>query len=225
MKSNSVAVASQHALIQHDRLRPVTPGPDPKRAFFFIKRAVDLTFAIAVLPFLAFFAFVLLFVNAVVDPGPVFFQQLRMGKDGKPFRIWKFRTMMQSGEGLRRADAPLEEDRITPVGRLLRRTKLDELPNVLNILAGDMSLVGPRPDAYDHATSYLADVPLYNKRLAFRPGITGLAQVRGGYADNPRAVERKARYDDLYVRKADWALDAFVILLTVKVVLSGFGQR
>ena len=133
--------------------------------------------------------------------------------------------MFETGAALRPADAPLDKHRITTVGRLLRRTKLDELPNILNVLRGEMSLVGPRPDAFEHAAEYLGRVPHYYKRLSVRPGITGLAQVRGGYADNPRAVSRKVRYDRFYIRRSSFLLDLYVIALTFGVVFSGFGQR
>lgn len=148
-----------------------------------------------------------------------------MGRDGKPFIMWKFRTMVDCGSGLRSADAPLEQHRITPMGQLLRRVRLDELPNMFNVIAGDMSLVGPRPDAFEHAATYIGRVPLYNHRFAVRPGITGLAQVRGGYADDMRGVARKARYDNFYIRKASLRLELFIILSTISVVLSGFGSR
>ena len=133
--------------------------------------------------------------------------------------------MTASDTDLRAADAALEEDRITPLGRLLRRTKLDELPNILNIITGNMTLVGPRPDAFSHATQYLSGVPHYHERLAVLPGITGLAQVRGGYADNARAVQRKARYDSFYIQNSCFLLDMRVVASTFAVMLSGFGQR
>jgi lipopolysaccharide/colanic/teichoic acid biosynthesis glycosyltransferase len=88
-----------------------------------------------------------------------------------------------------------------------------------------MSLVGPRPDAFEHASEYLLGVPHYRKRLSVRPGLTGLAQVRGGYADNPRAVQRKVKYDRFYIRNSSIYLDLYVIALTFGVVFSGFGQR
>jgi lipopolysaccharide/colanic/teichoic acid biosynthesis glycosyltransferase len=186
---------------------------------------MDLAFAILTFPFLVALSFVLAIANPFLNPGPVFFRQERMGQDGRPFVMWKFRTMTDNGTALRAADAPLDEDRITPLGRLLRRTKLDELPNILNVLKGDMSLVGPRPDAFAHATEYLVRVPHYGKRFTVRPGITGLAQVRGGYADNPRAVQRKARYDVFYIRNRNLRLEMYVISSTFGVIFSGFGQR
>lgn len=193
--------------------------------FAYSKRSVDLVFSVLVIPQMLVFSLLLFVVNPIWNPGPVFFRQRRMGQGGRPFVMWKFRTMTENGEGLRGADAPLDAHRITPLGRILRRTKLDELPNVLNVFMGEMSLVGPRPDAFDHAAEYLSRVPHYDQRFVVRPGITGLAQVRGGYADNPRAVERKARYDKFYIRNASWLLDLRIISMTFGVVLSGFGQQ
>ncbi|WP_242654682.1 sugar transferase [Shimia aestuarii] len=193
--------------------------------FFVAKRALDWIFAILVFPTFLVITAILFLVNPLWNRGPVFFRQVRMGRGGKPFTMWKFRTMTENGVSVRAADAPLDTHRITPLGRMLRRTKLDELPNILNIFSGDMSLVGPRPDAFDHACEYIAGVPHYCKRFTVRPGITGLAQVRGGYADNRRAVARKARYDTFYIKNSSLRMELYVISLTFVVVFSGFGQR
>lgn len=193
--------------------------------FSLTKRMMDLAFALLCLPFLFVLSCVLFLANPVWNPGKVFFRQRRMGRNGKAFTMWKFRTMLDNGATVRDANAPLDTDRITSLGRLLRRSKLDELPNILNILTGDMSLVGPRPDAFEHATEYALSIPRYRKRFTVRPGITGLAQVRGGYADNIRSIRRKAHYDSYYIRHRSILFELAIIVATVKVVLSGFGQR
>lgn len=193
--------------------------------FALTKRAMDLAFAVLCLPFLFILTCVVCLSNPFWNPGKVFFRQRRMGRNGKAFTMWKFRTMVDNGTSVRDANAPLDEDRITALGRLLRRTKLDELPNILNILTGDMSLVGPRPDAFEHATEYALRIPRYRGRFSVRPGITGLAQVRGGYADDLRSVRRKAHYDSYYIRNRSILLELAIIAATVSVVLSGFGQR
>ena len=201
------------------------PAHRDRKVFFIVKRAIDLVFAVLALPILLALSVVLYVVNARFNPGSVFFRQVRMGRDGKAFTMWKFRTMTDNGMSVRAANAPLEEDRITPLGRVLRRSKLDELPNILNILTGDMSLVGPRPDAFEHSSDYISRVPHYRNRFTVRPGITGLAQVRGGYADNARAVVRKARYDNFYIENSSLRLEMHVIASTISVVFSGLGQR
>lgn len=193
--------------------------------FSSIKRLIDFAFAILALPLLLGLSVALFLANPIWNPGPVFFRQVRMGRGGKEFKIWKFRTMTGNGGTVRAANAPLDKHRITPLGLLLRRSKLDEVPNILNIFTGDMSLVGPRPDAFGHATEYLAGVPRYSARFGVRPGITGLAQVRGGYADSSRAVKRKAHYDKYYVKNRSLRLEMWIIAATVKVVFSGLGQR
>lgn len=192
------------------------------RAF---KRLVDLVFCLVVAPVVLAGAVVLLAVNPFLNPGPLFFRQERMGMGGVRFQMWKFRTMLSCSGPKREHDAPLETHRITPLGRFLRRTRFDELPNFFNILRGEMTLVGPRPDAWDHAMKYIDVIPYYADRFRVRPGITGLAQVRGGYADNIRAVRRKARLDRFYVRKSRLLFDLRIIARTVLVVFSGFGAR
>tara|TARA_R110000787_G_scaffold113369_1_gene222566 strand:- start:29393 stop:30070 length:678 start_codon:yes stop_codon:yes gene_type:complete len=219
-----VSAASYPFVAQSDFFSDV-PIHEDRRGFALLKRSVDLVFALLALPTLVTLAVMIFIANTISNSGPVFFRQVRMGQNGKAFTIWKFRTMTADAAVVRSASAPLDEHRITPLGRLLRRTKLDEVPNILNIIAGDMSLVGPRPDAFEHASEYLLGVPHYRKRLSVRPGLTGLAQVRGGYADNPRAVQRKVKYDRFYIRNSSIYLDLYVIALTFGVVFSGFGQR
>lgn len=195
------------------------------RRYVLFKRSFDLAAAFAALPFLAFLAAVLLLANPVFNPGPLFFTQERMGKYGRRFRLIKFRTMAPDGHGLRAVDEQLDEDRITPLGRALRRTHLDEVPNFLNVLVGDISVVGPRPDAWDHALVHILEIPGYRERFRVRPGITGLAQVMGGYPDERRAFERKARLDLFYVKHSRIKLDLLIIWRTVVIMLKGHGAR
>jgi lipopolysaccharide/colanic/teichoic acid biosynthesis glycosyltransferase len=189
------------------------------------KRIVDIVFVMAVMPFIALLVVALLVVNPLFNPGPVFYRQARMGLGGTPFTMWKFRTMLCSATNVRAHDAPLELDRITPLGRFLRISRIDEFPNIFNILFGDMTLIGPRPDAWEHAIKYIDVIPYYRDRFRVMPGITGLAQVRAGYADSHRAVKRKARFDRFYVRKSRIKLDLLILRDTVRVMLTGFGAR
>ena len=225
MKSTAIANTNGLLFAGKDQLSYVAPESVEKKGFLFAKRVVDIACVVLALPGLLLLTVFLSVANIALNPGPIFFRQVRMGQHGKAFTMWKFRTMTASDAALRAAEAALEEDRITPLGRILRRTKLDELPNVLNIITGNMTLVGPRPDAFSHATQYLSGVPHYHERLAVLPGITGLAQVRGGYADNARAVQRKARYDSFYIQNSSFLLDMRVVASTFAVMLSGFGQR
>lgn len=193
--------------------------------FSAFKRFVDLVFSVGALPVVAMVAVVLLILNPFLNPGSLFFRQERMGQGGKRFAMWKFRTMLPDHSSVRGHDDPLEEHRITTLGRFLRKTRIDELPNAFNVLTGDMSLIGPRPDAFAHASEYIRTVPHYRVRLRVRPGITGLAQVRGGYADTDRAIRLKARLDRYYVDNANGGMEMYIIGRTVFVMLTGFGAR
>ncbi len=203
------------------------PAPISHRSLKFItfKFLFDKGFALAAMPMVALISAVLLVLNPFFNPGSVFYVQDRMGMGGARFRMIKFRSMTPS-EGLSRAaNERLEEDRITPIGYFLRRTRIDELPNLINVLIGEMSVVGPRPDAFGHAIAFIATVPNYRERFRVRPGVTGLAQVCGGYADTERAVVRKARLDRFYVRKSRALLDLYIIWRTVAVMMTGYGAR
>lgn len=193
--------------------------------FRVFKRMVDVCLALQALPVIAGVALVLVMVNPFFNPGPVFFRQDRMGRNGRPFKVIKFRSMKPSQSNLRGHDEPLEIDRITPLGAIMRRYRIDELPNFLNVMKGEMSVVGPRPDAFDHARIYAARIPRYGVRYRARPGITGLAQVRGGYADCTRSVLRKAHYDYFYIRRPSIRLELYIIGETFRVIANGFGAK
>ena len=151
------------------------------------------------------------------DRGPLFYTQVRLGKAGVPFRIIKFRTMVRDAE---RETGPVwaerNDQRITRVGRLLRPLQIDELPQVINVLRGEMSLVGPRPERPELAGRFEKEVPNYASRLRVLPGLAGLAHVRGSYWTPPR---HRLRYDNLYIGRMGPALDTEIILLAVVLVL------
>jgi lipopolysaccharide/colanic/teichoic acid biosynthesis glycosyltransferase len=154
----------------------------------------------------------------ISSPGPVFYKGERVGKNGKIFTMYKFRTMYAGTENkvggrIIKKDG---EGYITKVGRILRMFKVDELPQLLNVLKGDMSLVGPRPIRPALLEEYLKDYPDYIKRFAVKPGITGLAQIRGGYYIHPR---NKLRYDILYIKNQSLLLDLKLIIKTVYLVV------
>jgi lipopolysaccharide/colanic/teichoic acid biosynthesis glycosyltransferase len=204
---------------------PVTAEQARSRRKRRLARMLDVTFAILAAPAVFVVALALLVLNPIFNPGPLFFRQKRMGKDCSSFRMWKFRTMLSSTVDVRSHDAPLDRHRITRLGALLRKSRLDELPNLINVLRGEMALVGPRPDAWDHAIVYIRTIPFYDRRFSVLPGITGLAQVRSGYADDYKSVCRKARLDAIYVRSRSLRMDAGIVLATVVVMLTGFGAR
>lgn len=194
-------------------------------AFRAFKRVFDLLIAILAAPLLAVMCLLLLALNPVFNRGPLLFRQERMGLHGQTFEIWKFRTMTCDPHGMRGHCDNVEESRITPLGRILRKYRLDELPNFVNVLRGDMSVIGPRPDMVEHARIHAATIPRYGDRFRVKPGITGLAQVRHGYAHGRHAVLRKARNDCIYIERACVLLDLRIAMKTITVMVSGFGAR
>ena len=156
------------------------------------------------------------------DPGPVFYTQERLGKNGKPFMLYKFRSMYTNAEENGAVWASENDNRCTPVGRLLRATRIDELPQLLNIIKGDMSIVGPRPERpcfYDEFDNYIDG---FRQRLYIIPGLTGLAQINGGYELKP---EEKIAYDLEYIETRNFWLDIKLILKTVLIVFTHKGAR
>jgi len=192
---------------------------------FRLKRAFDIVVSILALPCVALVGLGLILCNPVGNPGPLFFHQRRMGRGCRPFTLIKFRSMIPVEHMSRGPDDPLEDGRITGLGRLMRLTRLDELPQFLNVLRGDMSLIGPRPDFWDHALHYCESIVGYPNRYSVRPGITGLAQVMGGYAEGTLATQEKTIHDLAYIRGAGLRMEAWVLWRTLIVVITGTGAR
>jgi exopolysaccharide biosynthesis polyprenyl glycosylphosphotransferase len=158
--------------------------------------------------------------------GPVLFAQTRLGERGKRFRMYKFRTMIPSGEADGRARWAEELDpRVTRVGRVLRRTRLDELPQLWNVVRGEMSIVGPRPERPEFMRVLEEKVPFWNRRLLVKPGVTGWAQVRSGYAADHDSTVQKLSYDLWYLRHRTLLLDVLICARTLATVVSGAGAR
>ncbi|UOE52173.1 sugar transferase [Mucilaginibacter sp. SMC90] len=148
--------------------------------------------------------------------GSVLFKQLRPGKNGKLFRIYKFRSMYIDADSSFLTLA--SDDRVTRSGKFIRKYRLDELPQLYNVLMGDMSLIGPRPVPVNFYDYYLQNIPLYDKRHQIRPGITGLAQVRQGYTTTLDEESRKLKYDLFYIRSISLKLDLAILLQSVNAV-------
>jgi lipopolysaccharide/colanic/teichoic acid biosynthesis glycosyltransferase len=158
---------------------------------------------------------------AVTSPGGVFYRQTRVGRDGRPFELWKLRTMRRGAEVETGAVLATPDDpRVTAIGRSLRAARIDEIPQLWNVLRGDMSLVGPRPERPEFAEGLSATVPGYALRHAARPGLTGLAQISGEYSTEP---EIKLRYDLAYLNNWSFVLDLSILLRTLPVVLTRRG--
>ena len=156
---------------------------------------------------------------ALSGPGGIFYRQRRVGKHGEAFELIKFRTMVEGAEAVTGPTlSPVNDPRVTTVGKWLRRFHLDELPQVLNILRGEMSVVGPRPERPELYEAILAELPAYRLRLSVQPGLTGLAQVHGFY---DTSAEEKLRYDLAYLSNVSVLLDLRVIWLTLRASLAG----
>jgi lipopolysaccharide/colanic/teichoic acid biosynthesis glycosyltransferase len=165
----------------------------------------------------------LLWVVLLDGGNPLFIQQ-RIGLHGKPFKIIKIRTMRHDRHSQARFCAE-EDDRILPGGQLLRRTRIDELPQLVNVLLGDMALVGPRPEQPTFVEAFLKEIPRYSERHTVKPGITGLAQIHQGYVDSLNGTRHKLRYDLLFIQKRSLGLWLWVVLGTVRVILFRHGAR
>ncbi|MEM1235970.1 MAG: sugar transferase [Pseudomonadota bacterium] len=188
------------------------------------KRIFDVAISLMLLPIVGAVALGLAILNPIFSPGGLFYVQQRMGHRCLPFRAIKFRTMTANGTITRGADAPLETERITKLGALLRKTRVDELPQIINVLRGEMSLIGPRPDYITHARHYLRVVPGYRKRHDVLPGISGLAQTEIGYVSSIEETRDKVAADLRYIRELDFKMDFYVFKRTLQTVLSYRGQ-
>ena len=177
--------------------------------------------------FLALLGLPLALIAALVkstSPGPVLFVQDRIGKNGDRFRIYKFRTMRASPEGAPNEWTTENDPRITPFGGVMRRTHLDELPQVLNILRGDLAMVGPRPEQPQYVTELADKLPFYDLRHLVRPGLTGWAQVKYGYAGDERDALEKLQYEFYYLRHQSLGLDLRIMGRTLRSVLGRGGR-
>ncbi|PKV62792.1 sugar transferase [Pontibacter ramchanderi] len=187
--------------------------------FFQLKRAIDLTVAFSFAPIAFLLVLMAIVCIKATSKGPAFFIQNRVGLKGKVFSIYKLRTMYYSPESTNNSHTVLNDSRITPIGKFLRKTKIDELPQLINIICGHMSLIGPRPEKEDIVCKLAEEAPYYNLRHAIRPGVTGLAQVTYPTA-TPEQNLQKLEYDLFYLKNASLLLDIKILFKTIKVVLT-----
>jgi lipopolysaccharide/colanic/teichoic acid biosynthesis glycosyltransferase len=162
--------------------------------------------------------------NLVANRGTLLYRQARVGRDGQRFSILKYRTMRAAPDGAPNEWTTEDDPRITPFGRVLRRTHLDELPQVVNIVRGDLSVVGPRPEQPHYVEELTAKIPFYDLRHLVRPGLTGWAQVKFGYAGDERDALEKLQYDFFYLRHQSLALDARIMVRTLRHVFGEGGR-
>ncbi|WP_172297203.1 sugar transferase [Pseudoruegeria sp. HB172150] len=192
------------------------PSPRPI-SYQKAKRSFDIVGSLLILLTTVPIAATLWFLNPWLNRGPLFFCQTRMGQGCTAFRMIKFRSMRETAFCNRTADSPLETDRITLLGRFLRRSRIDEFPQAINVLRGEMSLIGPRPDMYELAEQYLRDIPGYRERHSVRPGITGLAQTEIGYVVGTEETRRKVQADLHYISNASLGLEAWILWRSILI--------
>jgi sugar transferase (PEP-CTERM system associated) len=159
------------------------------------------------------------------SPGPVIYRQARVGLRGRPFQIWKFRSMQQDAEKLGPQWAQVDDSRISRVGWWLRKSRIDEFPQLINVLSGEMSLVGPRPERPVFVQDLRKIIPYYDLRHTVRPGITGWAQIKFRYGASAEDAHMKLQYDLYYVKRLSFALDMRILAQTVRVMLLGEGAQ
>lgn len=198
-----------------------------QRKYHTAKPCVEWVAALAMLVLLSPVIGVCALLVKLTSKGPIFYVQERVGQHGRIFKLIKLRTMHTDAEadcGPVWADGD-EDPRVTRVGRILRRLHLDELPQLVNVLRGEMSLVGPRPERPHFVNQFTEQIPEYERRLSIKPGITGLAQVRTGYDRTVRDVRRKLRLDFTYIRRMCWWVDFVILFDTVVKVFAGPGRK
>lgn len=159
------------------------------------------------------------------SPGPIFFRQVRVGYRGKPFTIYKFRTMRQDAEANGAQWATKNDSRITGLGRFMRKTRLDEIPQLWNVLVGDMGFVGPRPERPEFVQWLAKEIPYYNLRHIIRPGLTGWAQVRYQYGASIEETRRKLEYDLYYIKHISVGIDLLIMFQTIKTIILRRGAQ
>ncbi len=213
-------VPVEHAGRNLNAVLPVDGRGPAERLFALLKRAGDLFTGVVGLIPLALTVPVVALANTLTSPGPLFYRQTRVGKGGRPFQVLKYRTMRPDAEAATGAVwAGADDPRVTPAGRWLRKSRLDELPQIINVLKGEMSVIGPRPERPEFVDSLAQEIPFYRARHAVKPGITGWAQVRHGYGNTTEDARIKLEYDLYYVRHTGFYLDLIIALKTAAVML------
>ncbi len=239
-----VAVVKKSDIPQQASSRTKTRAPEPttlalfgsglcgmivrfvRKTYSAAKRAFDVIASVLGLIILSPLFVLAAILVKITSKGPIIFSQTRVGKNGRHFEMYKFRTMKRDAE---KETGPVwaaaNDSRLTPIGRFLRKWRIDELPQFVNILKGEMSLIGPRPERPVFVDKFKEIIPNYETRLTVNPGITGLAQVWHRYDETIQDVKKKVRYDRLYIKNVCFSADFRIALRTFRVVLLGEGAR
>lgn len=236
-KAEGIAIEDGHTFYERllgriltDHLRPewliFSEGFTRSRWALITKRVIDITLAIALLVAAAPLCALIALAIALEDRGPVLFGQRRAGRHGAPFTLWKFRSMRVDAEAETGPTWALANDpRVTRIGRWIRDLRLDEIPQAWNVLRGDMSFVGPRPERPEFVEILRAAIPYYDHRHTMRPGVTGWAQVNFPYGATVEEGRTKLEYDLYYLKNFSVAMDLLVVVRTLKIILFGWGSR
>ena len=195
----------------------------PLSVYAHLKRGLDILIAVLVLPLIVLVCAAAGVLIKLDSRGPVLFMQDRVGYRGRTFRIYKLRTMSVSAKGTHYTES--QDIRVTRVGAFLRKYRLDELPQIINILKGEMSWIGPRPESQPLAEWYQREIAFYSYRHIVRPGISGWAQVNQGYVARPEMAKFKLHFDFYYIKNFSPWLDLVIAAQTIRTVLTGFGSR
>ncbi|WP_435235551.1 exopolysaccharide biosynthesis polyprenyl glycosylphosphotransferase [Psychromonas sp. PT13] len=197
----------------------------PNPLYSSLKRLWETFFIIAILPI----ALPIMLLTAILikleSPGSAIFTQERIGQGGKPFAIYKFRSMEISHSKTETKFATAEQARVTRIGKIIRKMRIDELPQFFNVIKGDMALIGPRPEQGDFVKTFEAQIPFYGYRHMVKPGITGWAQTVQGYTDCTKSTREKLAHDLYYIKYFSFWLDINIIFKTLKTILTGFGAK
>ncbi len=197
----------------------------PSSGYLFVKRSTDILLILCSLPVVLPLMLLVAVLVVLESPGGVFFCQQRIGLGGKPFTLYKFRSMCRDSE---KAGAQFAQDndmRVTRIGRVIRKTRIDELPQFFNVLKGEMSLIGPRPEQKQFVDEFDQLIPFYSYRHIVKPGISGWAQVMQGYAADAEDAQVKLEHDFYYIKNFSFSLDLLIFFKTIQTMLTGFGAK
>lgn len=197
----------------------------PSPIYSLLKRCLDIIAVLLAMPIVLPIMLVTAIAIVLESKGGALFIQNRVGKGGKEFKIYKFRSMAKDSEKDGAKFASNGDMRVTKIGKFIRKTRIDELPQFFNVLKGDMSLIGPRPEQKVFVDAFENDIPFYNYRHIVRPGISGWAQVRHGYAADVEDTQVKVEHDFYYIKNFSLWLDVLIVFKTIKTMLTGFGAR
>lgn len=194
----------------------------PPPSYMFLKYCFDVLLILISLPFTFIICLITAFAIKLEDGGKVFYIQPRVGYRGEVFNVYKFRSMREKAKEVA---TTTDDDRITKVGKFIRKTRIDELPQFLNVIKGEMSLIGPRAEFIDFAVELEKEVPFFNYRHIVKPGISGWAQVNQGYATGAEETKVKIEYDFYYIKYISFSLDLLIFFKTIHTMVTGFGAR